>query len=158
MCGQSTSSNDPSYGTPLNKHARKMLHDPQVYHDPMSFKPERFLSTSGHVPEQDPRVACFGFGRRYVRNDVIASLRTEYIVSLVYVLVGSCSVMHDNLSWIFPSGMNLAEIMVFMVCTMTLALFDIRKVVDENGHEITPTAGHTSGTIRYCHLTGSTRI
>ncbi|KAJ3751482.1 cytochrome P450 [Lentinula detonsa] len=39
----------------------QMNHDPEVYHDPMSFKPERFL---GPKPELDPREACFGFARR----------------------------------------------------------------------------------------------
>ncbi|PPQ96482.1 hypothetical protein CVT26_010476 [Gymnopilus dilepis] len=40
---------------------RKMSHDPAVYSDPFTFKPERFL---GPEPEQDPRDLCFGFGRR----------------------------------------------------------------------------------------------
>ncbi|KAJ3552901.1 hypothetical protein NM688_g3906 [Phlebia brevispora] len=43
----------------------KFTHDPEVYSDPMAFKPERFLSTDGKAPEQDPRAFCFGFGRRY---------------------------------------------------------------------------------------------
>ncbi|EAU84016.2 cytochrome P450 [Coprinopsis cinerea okayama7 len=38
-----------------------MLHDSMVYHNPMDFKPERFL---GPTPEPDPRNVCFGFGRR----------------------------------------------------------------------------------------------
>jgi len=40
-----------------------MSHDPKVYSDPFAFKPERFL---GAIPEQDPRVYGFGFGRRCV--------------------------------------------------------------------------------------------
>ncbi|KAL5481169.1 hypothetical protein ACEPAI_10110 [Sanghuangporus weigelae] len=36
-------------------------HDPKNYHDPMTFKPERFLSGE---PEMDPRSLIFGFGRR----------------------------------------------------------------------------------------------
>jgi cytochrome P450 len=39
----------------------QMSHDPNVYSDPFSFKPERFL---GSQREQDPRDVCFGFGRR----------------------------------------------------------------------------------------------
>lgn len=38
-----------------------MLRDERTYTDPLEFKPERFL---GDNPEQDPRNACFGFGRR----------------------------------------------------------------------------------------------
>ena len=55
---------------------RGMTHDPEVYHDPMAFKPERFLSHSdagngdgmreGREPEPDPRGIVFGFGRRCV--------------------------------------------------------------------------------------------
>ncbi|KGO66956.1 Cytochrome P450, E-class, group I [Penicillium expansum] len=40
-------------------------HDPTVYHDPMTFKPERFLiSPEGKLPERDPHMLVFGFGRR----------------------------------------------------------------------------------------------
>ncbi|KAI0049074.1 cytochrome P450 [Auriscalpium vulgare] len=41
-----------------------MLHDPDVYPDPWNFKPERFISAEGQPAEQDPRICCFGFGRR----------------------------------------------------------------------------------------------
>ncbi|KAE8140134.1 cytochrome P450 [Aspergillus pseudotamarii] len=39
-------------------------HDPDVYSDPMSFRPERFLASDGHTPERDPHTLVFGFGRR----------------------------------------------------------------------------------------------
>ncbi|KAF9239426.1 cytochrome P450 [Melanogaster broomeanus] len=38
-----------------------MMHDENIYKDPITFNPERFL---GDNPETDPRNACFGFGRR----------------------------------------------------------------------------------------------
>ncbi|KAI2787985.1 O-methylsterigmatocystin oxidoreductase [Penicillium oxalicum] len=41
-----------------------MMHDPATYHDPMTFKPERFLPSEGHTPETDPHTIAFGFGRR----------------------------------------------------------------------------------------------
>ena len=43
-----------------------MLHDEDVYPDPFTFKPERFLTKDGKIDETiwDPRHACFGFGRR----------------------------------------------------------------------------------------------
>ncbi|KDR77000.1 hypothetical protein GALMADRAFT_66106 [Galerina marginata CBS 339.88] len=47
----------------------KMTHDPKIYSDPFSFKPERFL---GPQPEQDPRDVCFGFGRRICPGRVLA--------------------------------------------------------------------------------------
>ena len=43
---------------------RKFLHEPNVYADPWTFKPERFLAENGHIPEADPRSCAFGFGRR----------------------------------------------------------------------------------------------
>ncbi|OQE16233.1 hypothetical protein PENFLA_c028G11077 [Penicillium flavigenum] len=40
-------------------------HDPTVYRDPMTFNPERFLtSPDGKLPERDPHMLVFGFGRR----------------------------------------------------------------------------------------------
>ena len=41
-----------------------MLHDPAVYANPLNFEPERFIASPGKPAEQDPRVCCFGFGRR----------------------------------------------------------------------------------------------
>ncbi|OQE44817.1 hypothetical protein PENCOP_c002G06270 [Penicillium coprophilum] len=40
-------------------------HDPEIYKDPMSFNPGRFLQDeSGTSPEWDPQKLIFGFGRR----------------------------------------------------------------------------------------------
>lgn len=47
----------------------QMLHDPEVYSDPMTFRPERFL---GPKAEPDPRTICFGFGRRICPGKVLA--------------------------------------------------------------------------------------
>ncbi|PFH46689.1 hypothetical protein AMATHDRAFT_69284 [Amanita thiersii Skay4041] len=43
-----------------------MLHDPTIYPEPFSFRPERHIpSADGTTPAQrDPRTICFGFGRR----------------------------------------------------------------------------------------------
>lgn len=43
---------------------RQMLHDPDVYPDPMRFDPTRHIATEGKEAQRDPRHACFGFGRR----------------------------------------------------------------------------------------------
>lgn len=43
---------------------RQMTHDPENYHAPFDFKPERFLGVNGLPVEQDPRSFVFGFGRR----------------------------------------------------------------------------------------------
>ncbi|KAK1141880.1 hypothetical protein N8T08_008393 [Aspergillus melleus] len=49
------------------------MHDPSIYHDPMTFKPERFLSEKGHTPERDPNMFAFGFGRRICPGRVLAN-------------------------------------------------------------------------------------
>lgn len=41
-----------------------MTHDPEMYHDPFEFKPERFLGEDGRPAEMDSRSVVFGFGRR----------------------------------------------------------------------------------------------
>ncbi|KAH8684944.1 putative cytochrome P450 oxidoreductase OrdA-like protein [Ilyonectria robusta] len=47
-------------------------HDPEVYQDPMTFRPERFLETEGLNPETDPHKFVFGFGRRICPGRVLA--------------------------------------------------------------------------------------
>ncbi|GAB1190939.1 hypothetical protein APSETT444_000107 [Aspergillus pseudonomiae] len=51
-------------GAPIVPNIWAFAHDPEVYSDPMSFRPERFLASDGHVPERDPHTLVFGFGRR----------------------------------------------------------------------------------------------
>jgi len=41
-----------------------ILHDPQVYDDPMTFNPERYIAKPGREPDTDPRKFAFGMGRR----------------------------------------------------------------------------------------------
>lgn len=48
---------------------RLFTHDPDVYHNPMSFDPERFFSSS---PPPDPTNFIFGFGRRICPGKLLA--------------------------------------------------------------------------------------
>lgn len=48
------------------------MHDPSLYHDPMAFKPERFLEADGQSPEIDPQSFVFGFGRRICPGRILA--------------------------------------------------------------------------------------
>jgi cytochrome P450 len=88
-----------------------MLRDERLYPNPSEFNPDRYIPTEGKEPQQDPRMMCFGFGRR-----------------------------------ICP-GLNLADASLWISCAMSLAVFDIKKAV-ENGVEITPVVDSTPGTIR----------
>ncbi|KLO07044.1 cytochrome P450 [Schizopora paradoxa] len=44
--------------------AWSMFRDENLYHDPESFKPERYLPGNGRNVEKDPSTILFGFGRR----------------------------------------------------------------------------------------------
>ncbi|KAI0062668.1 CyP450 monooxygenase [Artomyces pyxidatus] len=43
---------------------RAILHDPTVYPDPETFRPERFLTEDGNVKDDPTLSAAFGFGKR----------------------------------------------------------------------------------------------
>lgn len=46
-----------------------MSHDAEEYPSPLTFDPERYLSSS---PQRDPRTLAFGFGRRRCPGSVLA--------------------------------------------------------------------------------------
>jgi cytochrome P450 len=49
---------------------RAILHDPEVYGDPETFKPERFLTDDGKKVLEDPLLMyAFGYGRRCVVSE-----------------------------------------------------------------------------------------
>ena len=47
---------------------RAILHDEEIYPEPFKFNPDRFLTQDGQLDPaiQDPFIAVFGFGRRFV--------------------------------------------------------------------------------------------
>jgi len=48
------------------------MHDPNVYPDPMAFRPERHLDMPGHKAEPNPRNFIFGYGRRICPGRFVA--------------------------------------------------------------------------------------
>ena len=82
-------------------------HDPNVYHDPMSFKPERFLSVAGSEAEPDPDKYVFGFGRRICPGRVLAD-NTLYLSIAQSLAVFSISKPVDS-----KTGKKLEPVVAF---------------------------------------------
>ncbi|EIM80470.1 cytochrome P450 [Stereum hirsutum FP-91666 SS1] len=51
-------------GTTMIPNQWGMSHDDELYSDPMSFRPERFMPGVDGTPPRDPNTIAFGFGRR----------------------------------------------------------------------------------------------
>ncbi|KAF5660152.1 hypothetical protein FHETE_9125 [Fusarium heterosporum] len=77
--------------------AASLTHDPEVYHSPTEFKPERFFEPYSEHPPND---VVFGFGRR------------------------ACP------------GRWIADQTMFLSIAQTLAVFDVKKALDDKGQEI----------------------
>ncbi|KAI1078886.1 cytochrome P450 [Whalleya microplaca] len=70
-------------------------HDPNVYDDPMTFKPERFLATDEHDPAPDPSMFVFGFGRRICPGRILAD-NTIYLTIVQSLAVFNISKSLEN--------------------------------------------------------------
>lgn len=100
-----------------------MSHDPETYHDPFTFRPERFLEEDGSPVELDPLTLAFGFGRRYgLRSPTEVGKKEAHCVA-------HCRIC---------PGMVLAVNSLFIAIAMSIAVFDISKARDETGKEIDP--------------------
>jgi len=51
-----------------------ITHDENIYKNPDEFRPERFSSEGGNIPEFDPRNVTFGYGRRVCPGRNLADL------------------------------------------------------------------------------------
>ncbi|EJC98992.1 cytochrome P450 monooxygenase [Fomitiporia mediterranea MF3/22] len=81
------------------------MHDQNTYHDPMTFKPERFLGVDGRSPEMDPHQLGFGFGRRVCPGRELADS------SLYLTIVQSLSVF--NISKAVENGKEVEPVVGF---------------------------------------------
>ncbi|KAJ5606342.1 hypothetical protein N7510_009123 [Penicillium lagena] len=113
-------------------------HDPEVYHDPMVFKPERFLSIDGREPEMDPHGIVFGFGRRICPGRILAD-------NTVYLSVAQ-SLTVFNITKIVENGKEVdvkPEFQAGVISHPVPWKFDI-----------SPRTPAHEDLIRYCHKVG----
>lgn len=82
----------------------------------------------------DPRKVAFGFGRRICPGLFIILRRIRTLF---------CALMH-----FFP-GIHFAEVSLILAMSAILAVFDIRKPIDENGQEYEPEIEYVTGITRF---------
>jgi cytochrome P450 len=68
-------------------------HDPETFHEPMTFKPERFL---GPTSEPDPHTLVFGFGRRVCPGRVLADSSLYLSIAQSLAVFNICKTIDEN--------------------------------------------------------------
>jgi cytochrome P450 len=68
---------------------RAILHNPDDFPDPETFKPERYLTPTGDLDPsiRDPRIACFGHGRRICPGRHLAEASLFSMISTLLATV-----------------------------------------------------------------------
>ncbi|KIY71792.1 OrdA protein [Cylindrobasidium torrendii FP15055 ss-10] len=74
----------------------QMLHNPEVYPDPLVFDPTRFIASPGKEVQRDPRHACFGFGRRICPGMHLAEASVYAVVAMSLAVFDILPVMKDG--------------------------------------------------------------
>ncbi|KAE9394609.1 hypothetical protein BT96DRAFT_923466 [Gymnopus androsaceus JB14] len=95
-----------------------MNHDPEVYSDPMSFRPERFMDPN---PEMDPPEACFGFCRRICPGRVLADASVFISCAMVLAVFNISKDPEDSFIVTDPSTGIISHPSVFK-CSISLHL------------------------------------
>jgi cytochrome P450 len=101
-------------------------HDPEVYHDPMEFKPERFLEPFN---EPDPTNFAFGYGRRICPGRLMAD-------ATIYILVAKTLAAFEIQKEVDLDGNEIEPVVEFEGGLISqLRPFDCRISVRTKGFE-----------------------
>lgn len=114
-----------------------MLHNPETYPDPDTFKPERFEGlTKEELEKVDPRGVVFGFGRRYVNSPPFFHFLS--LSSFTHITrIRTCRKC---------PGEQLAEASAFLLMSYIVATMDISPFADpKTGEEVLPSGEFHSG-------------
>ncbi|KAH6880942.1 cytochrome P450, partial [Coprinopsis sp. MPI-PUGE-AT-0042] len=68
-------------GTTVFQNTWAITHDPEIYEDPMEFKPDRFMNIDSSA--MDPDIAVFGVGRRTCPGRHLSNVTLPYMVACV---------------------------------------------------------------------------
>ena len=110
---------------------RSILHDPELFNNPMEYQPERYLKDGLLKPDYlDINSVVFGFGRRLVLH--VFLLRCINISWIIIFLYRVCP------------GRHLADNLLFSIVSCLLAVYDIKPPVDNMGNPIKLEADFTS--------------
>lgn len=74
------------------------MHDPKLFSDPMTFKPERFLGIEGNSPELDPHSVVFGFGRRICPGRFLADSTVYLSVAQTLAVFNISNATQDGIA------------------------------------------------------------
>ena len=73
-----------------------MHHDPEVYPDPFTFDPERFIEAPGKEVQQDPRKAASGFRRRVCPGIALAEASIFHLATFVLTVFNIEKALDEN--------------------------------------------------------------
>lgn len=72
-------------------HTYGIMHDPDVFDDPESFKPERFIDSYGsYLSTRHPRLIPFGMGRRVCLGEKLALADLFLIIANLLQSTNGC--------------------------------------------------------------------
>lgn len=107
-----------------------MLRDPEVYQDPASFNPSRFM---GPLEEPNPEDVVFGFGRRRVHPYMLVCFL------LITASTAKCSRC---------PGIAVAQSSVWLSVALTLAAYNVTPTLGDDGKPKLPPLKYSYTTVR----------